>query len=77
MAKRGLIYYLVIGSGFLPLVYLYTWDRKNNNREVSYEDQLLKADKKKKLITVQEQRLMGERTIAKDVPLSDEEGGYM
>lgn len=77
MAKRGLMYYVVMGSGFIPLIYLYRWDRKNNTREDSFEDQLIKADKKKKLITVQEQRLMGERIKAKEVPISDEEGGYM
>lgn len=79
MAKRGLMYYFVIGFGFTPIVYLYIWDRNNNtsNRSISFEDQLLKADKKKKLITVQEQRLIGERSAAKEVPVADQDDGYM
>ena len=77
MAKRGIMYYFVMSCGFLPLAYLYYWDRKNYKRETHYEDQLLQAQKKDKIITVQQQRLMGERTAAKEVPLSDEESGYM
>lgn len=77
MAKRGIMYYFVLSCGFLPLIYLYYWDKKNYKRELSVEDQLLQIENKKKLITVQEQRLMGERTQAKEVPIADEENGYM
>ena len=77
MAKRGLMYYFVIGFGFTPIVYLYIWDRNNSNRSISFEDQLLKADKKKKIITVQELRLVGERSVAKEVPVADQDDGYM
>ena len=77
MAKRGIMYYLVMSAGFIPLIYLYFWDRKQNKRELYIEDQLLQAENKKKIITVQEQRLMAERTAVKEVPLADEENGYM
>ena len=78
MAKRGLMYYVVIGSGFLPLIYLYYWDKKTYNRKKQLEqDQILNTDKIKKRVTAGEQRLMGERMVAKEVPVSDEENGYM
>jgi|LauGreDrversion4_2_1035121.scaffolds.fasta_scaffold3563316_1 hypothetical protein len=77
MAKRGIMYYLVIGSGFLPLVYLYYYDRKTYKRELDPEQQIIQAQNKQKLVTVQEQRLIGERTKANDVPIADEENGYM
>jgi hypothetical protein len=77
MAKRGIMYYLVLGSGFLPLAYLYYYDRKTYKRDLDPEQQILQAQNMKKIVTVQQQRLMAERTIAKDVPVSDEENGYM
>jgi hypothetical protein len=63
--------------GFFPLVYLYYYDRKTYKREISFEDQLLQVEKKKKILTVQETRLLGERMASKEVPEADDSNGYM
>ena len=74
------MYFVTLGFGGGIVGYLFWANRGHmeKNREFSsLEDLYLKFEGKKKLVTTNEVRLMGERNKVEEVPEADEKNGYM
>ena len=80
MAKKGIMYYVTLSFGAGIVGYLFWANRGSMEKTkefASLEDMYMKFEGKKKLVTTNEIRLMGERNKVEDVPESDDKSGYM
>jgi hypothetical protein len=80
MAKKGIMYFVTLSFGGGIVGYLFWANRHNIEKSREFqdvEDMYKHFEGKKKLVTKNELRLMGERNKVDEVPVSDEKNGYM
>lgn len=79
MARKGIMFYLTMSFGFGYVGYLFFQGYKGTKKmgDLNIGEFYLKMEKKEKIITDNEIRLMGERNKVDNIPVSDEENGYM
>lgn len=80
MAKKGLMYYFTMSLSGVMVFYLFWANRGNVEKSKEFgslEEMYQKFEGKKKLVTTNELRLMGERTKVEEVPEADTKNGYM
>ncbi len=80
MAKKGIMFYLTMSFGLGYVGYLFFRGYQGTQMLSEFkdiEDFYLKMEKKEKIVTENELRLMGERNKVDNIPVSDEETGYM
>lgn len=76
MAKKGLLYWMLVATPFTGIGYLFytNWKKyKDFNPEELIKDPVTQQRR----LTDNQIRHMGERSKVKDVPVSDDEKGYM
>jgi hypothetical protein len=81
MARKGLVYYLVLNVPIFMGVAFYLTSKNTINKTLKiYENQeefYKKMENKPKIVTDKEIRHTAERQKIKEVPLSDVKDGYM
>lgn len=77
MAKYGLAFWFSMSFGFTIFGGLFYLHFRNAPEFEDLESLYKKYDKKEVLLTQNEIRLQSERTRSKEVPVSEEESGYM
>ena len=76
MGKRGLVFYLIMSLPIGMVAYL-TYFNYKQYKDFDPQTLIVDPETKKKYLTTNEIRKMGERSQNEKVPLSDENSGYM
>ena len=78
MAKKGIMFYATMSFGFGLVGYLFFEGWKGSQKMKDFkniEDFYLQMEKKEKIVTENELRLMGERNRVENIPVSDNDSG--
>ena len=80
MAKKGIMFYVTMSFGFGYPAYLFYTGHQGSKKMSQFKDIeefYLKMENKEKIVTENDLRLMGERNKVENIPVCDNDSGYM
>lgn len=80
MAKKGAMFYATMsfGLGYVGYLFFEGWRGSQKMKDFKdIEDFYKKMENKEKIVTENEIRLLGERNKVDNIPVSDNDSGYM